>query len=197
MTLEEYNKRLTDAVREVETSLGTTMVKLGNESLTLIRKRVQESGINAEGKGFAQYSQKPMLANCSSMTTSACSQIAGSKQKRRDLKWVTLQRGGKNIRLFEIAGGYKKFREIHGRQTDRTDFTFFGRLWGSMHILSNTSEHDGGLVTVGPNTEEEMKVLQGNVNKRGQILDLSPDEITQLASDFKLDTLQIMRNHGL
>ena len=66
-----------------------------------------------------------------------------------------------------------------------------------MHILSSKSEHDNGVVVVGPTTEEEMNKLKGHVNKRGQILDLSRDEISQLARDFKIDTLKIFRDNGL
>ena len=58
--------------------------------------------------------------------------MPGSKQKRRELKWVTLQRGGRNIKLFELPGGYKEFRDIHGRQTDHVDFTFTGKMWGNI-----------------------------------------------------------------
>ena len=197
MTLMEFNKKLGDTVNSVESSLGDTMVKLGSSALTLIRQRVQETGTNAEGNKYAPYSKKPMLANCTSMTTSACSRVAGSKQKRKELKWVTLKRGGKNIRLFEIKGGYNEFRQLHGRQTDHTDFTFYGKMWGSMQIISTPAEHYSGLVTIGPSTDEEMKKLQGNVNRRGQILDLSNAEITQLTEIFKLSTLKIIRGKGL
>ena len=71
MTLEEYNRKLEQATGDISNALGETMVKLGTEALTLIKKRVQETGKNAEGKDFPPYSQTPMLANCSSMTTNA------------------------------------------------------------------------------------------------------------------------------
>lgn len=197
MTPKEFNQRLQNTINGVESSLGNTMVKLGSTALTLMRQRVQETGINAEGNKYAPYSKKPMFANCKSMTTSACARIAGSKQKRKELKWVTLKRGGKNIKLFEIKGGYNEFRQLHGRQTDHTDFTFYGKMWGSMKIISNPAEHQSGIVTIGPSTDEEMKKLQGNVNRRGQILDLSNAEITQLTEIFKISTLRIIRDKGL
>lgn len=197
MTLKEYNERLKKAVSDVETSIGETMVKLGSSALALIRQRVQETGTDAAGKKFNSYSERPALTNRTAMTTSAYSKIAGSKTKRRDLKWVTLQRGGRNIKLFQLDNGYKQFRELHGRQTNFVDFTFFGSMWGNIGIISNKSQHDSGLVTIGPATDEEMKKLEGNVKRKGQILDLSDEELSSLAKDFELDTLRIMRNNGL
>jgi len=197
MTLKEYNERLEKVLRDTETRLGNTMVKLGSEALTLVRQRVQETGKNAEGQRYPNYSSDPMLTNCSAMTTSACSRIAGSKNKRKELQWVTLKRSGKNIKLFELKQGYKQFRELHGRRTDFVDFTFTGKMWGNMHILSSKSDHDNGTVIVGPTTEEEMNKLKGNVNRRGQILDLSRDEITQLSNDFKIDIVKIFKDNGL
>jgi hypothetical protein len=197
MTLEEYNKNLEKSMMDMELSLGNTMVKIGQSALVKIKQRVQEEGKNADGKDFPPYSQKPMLANCSSMTTGACSQIAGSKSKRRELKWVTLQRGGRNIKLFEIEGGYKKFRELHGRQTDHVDFMFYGSMWGDITILSNNSQHNSGVVVIGPKTSEQMKKLEGNTKRKGTILDLSEKELIELAGTFKVDTLQILRNNGI
>ena len=131
------------------------------------------------------------------MTTSACSSIAGSKTKRKELKWVTLQRGGKNIRLFELPGGYKQFREIHGRQTGFVDFTFTGKMMGSIHILSNPSQHSQGVVVIGPNTDEEQKKMAGNEKRKGEILNLSDSEIKEIADMFKVDTLKVFRDNGL
>ena len=94
MTWDQYNREFDKAVVDVQKQQGQTMVYLGGDALSLLKQRVQEEGVNAEGKRFEDYSKKPMLANCSSMTKSACSRIAGSKTKRKELSWVTLERGG-------------------------------------------------------------------------------------------------------
>ena len=196
MTLKEYNERLSDALRDVETSLGETMVKLGTEALTLIKRRVQETGTNAEGNKFRAYSTDKMYVGSKQMNASVAKSFFG-KENNKKHDWVTLQRGGKNYRLAVLKGGYEEFRKMHGRRTDITDFTFYDKMWGSMHIISNKTEHNSGTVVIGPATDEEMNKLKGNVDKRGQILDLSDEEITGIANRFKLDTLRIMRNNGL
>lgn len=198
MTPEELDRRFEKTINDIQGSeFGKLMVYAGQDALSLIRRRVQEEGTNAEGQKYTPYSVKPMLANCSSMTTNACGRIAGSKQKRRELKWVTLHRGGKNIRLFELPGGYKQYRDIHGRQTGYVDFTFTGKMWGNVKIVSDNSEHNGGIVRIGATTELDKKKLEGNTARRGPILKLSQSELSYLSGRFNMGITQIFHNNGL
>lgn len=198
MTPEELDNRFEKVISDIQsTEFGKLMVYAGNDALTLIRRRVQEEGTNAEGQQYKPYSTKPMLANCSSMTTNACSRVAGSKQKRKELKWVTLQRGGKNIRLFELPGGYKEFRDIHGRQTGHVDFTVSGKMWGNIKVISDNTEHNGGIVRIGATTELDKNKLRGNTDRRGAILKLSQGELNYISERFAMGITQIFHNNGL
>lgn len=198
MTSEELDRRFEKTINDIQgNEFGKLMVYAGQDALALIRRRVQEEGVNAEGQMYKPYSTKPMLANCSSMTTGACGRVAGSKQKRRELKWVTLQRGGKNIKLFELPGGYKEFREIHGRQTEYVDFKFTNRMWNDIKVVSNNTEHNSGVVRVAATLELEKKKLEGNTARRGSILKLSPGELNTLSSRFNMGLTQIFHNNGL
>lgn len=197
MTLEEYNREFNAAVKDIENSTAKTMVYLGQDALAAIKERVIKEGVNAEVSKYAPYSTKPTLTNCSAMTTSACSRVAGSKTKRKELKWVTLQRGGKNIKLFELPGGYKQFREIHGRQTDHVSFYFNGRMWSNIGIVSNHSDHQNGTVIIAAKTEEDAKKLEGNTKRKGEILDLSETEIIKLEERFNLKVVEIFKEHNL
>jgi hypothetical protein len=197
MTWDEYNREFDRAVVDVQKQQGQTMVYLGNDALSLLKQRVQEEGKDAKGKQFDPYSTTPTLTNCSAMNTSACSRIAGSKTKRRELSWVTLERGGKMVKLFELPGGYKQFKELHGRQTGHVDFTFTGRMWNNIGIVSNAGDHNAGTVIIGAKTEEDKKKLEGNTKRKGEILDLSQSEIDTLKERFNLKVLQVFKEHNL
>ena len=110
MTAEEAIKYMNNITVETVGEFGVVMLQVAQSANTLMKQRIVETGMDADGKPFAPYSTKPMLANCSSkyMSAAVCGQLAGSKEKRRELKWVTI----KNAKLFEIDGGYKEFREI-------------------------------------------------------------------------------------
>jgi hypothetical protein len=198
MTPQELDNRFDKVINDIQSNeFGKLMVYAANDALILIRRRVQEEGTNAEGQKFTPYSVKPMLANCSSMTTGACNRVAGSKKKRKEMKWVTLQRGGKNIRLFELPGGYKQYRDVHGRQTDHVDFTFTGKMWGNIKVVSNNTEHNNGVARIAATLELDKKKLEGNTARRGPILKLSQSEINYLSGRFNMGITQIFHNNGL
>lgn len=197
MTLDEYNREFNDAVKDIENSIAKNMVYLGQDALAAIKERVIQEGVNAEGQKFTPYSTRPTLTNCSAMTTAACSRIAGSKKKRKELSWVTLERSGRKIRLFVLPGGYKQFRELHGRQTDHVSFYFNGRMWSNIGIVSNQGDHQNGTVILAAKTEEDARKLEGNTKRKGDILDLSLEEQNRLIERFNLETLNIFKEHNL
>jgi hypothetical protein len=194
MTPEELIKSYDKTIRDMQSSpRGDIMLKVGVTANTMIKKRVINTGVDAKGNKYKPYSTKPMLANCSSMTGSACSKIAGSKDKRKELQWVTL----KGHKLFEIDGGYKEYRELHGRQTDHVDFSFTNSMWSDVNVISNTGDHIKGVAIIGAKQEKEKKKLEGNTKRRGDILDLSKTEIDELMRLYNIGTLQIFKNNGL
>lgn len=196
MNADEAITRIQFIVDKTVSDWGTVMLEVAETANTLIKDRIISRGVNAEGEQFPPYSTTPMLANCSSMTQSACNAKTGSKEKRKELKWVTLKRGGKNVRLFELAGGYKEFRELHGRQTGFVDFAFSGRMWADVHVVSGDDEHKIGRARISTLSEEQMKKLAGNTERKGTILDLSTDETFNLARLIEGRLTEMWRQQG-
>ena len=164
------------------TERGSIMIKMANEALILNRQRVQEKGQNADGSAYKPYSTKPMLAGRTGMTTSAYSSIAGSKDKRAELEWVTY----KGRKLFELPGGYKQFRELHGRQTGFVDFTLSGRMWNNVKLVSDRAELNSGVAVIKATEELSKKKLEGNTKRRGEILGLSKSEEERLSDIYEV-----------
>ena len=191
MTPEVYDKMMTKTIRELER--GDAMPKIAAEAVRMIKQRVQQTGTNAKGSKYAPYSTNRMLTNCSTMTLSACSKIAGSKAKRKELDWVTIN----GHRLFNLPGGYKQYRQLHGRQTNFVDFSFTNAMWNDINVISKESDHKRGIAVIGAKQEIEKKKLAGNTKRRGDILDLSPKEINELYELYNLNSLKIFRQNGL
>lgn len=191
MTFDELDKVFERAIERSRTDYSTTMVKIGNDALAMIKRRVQETGINADGEKFDSYSTKKMYVGCKGMNESVCRSFFG-KENNKKHDWVTIKRTykegpnkGKKIKLAVLEGGYKKFRELHGRQTTHVDFTFSGAMWGGISIISSASEHSSGVVKIGGLIDEVKEVLRGNVSKRGPILELNRDELKTLTEIYK------------
>lgn len=115
------------------------------------------------------------------MTVAVCNQLTGSKEKRKDLKWVTIKKADKAARLFELDGGYKEFRDLHGRRTDIVDFNFSGEMWANIQVVSSDAEHEQGHARISTLSDEENKKLAGNTERKGEILMLSNGEVEQVS----------------
>jgi hypothetical protein len=171
MKSEEAIKHMDQIIAESVNEFGVVMLQVAQSANTLMKKRIVETGLDAEGKPFPPYSTKPMLANCSSkyMSKAVCTDLSGSKEKRAELKWVTV----KGAKLFEIDGGYKEFRDLHGRRTDIVDFTWTGEMMGNIQVVSSESEHKTGLARISTLSDAENLKLSGNTDRKGEILALS------------------------
>jgi hypothetical protein len=172
---------------------GNIMIKMANEALILNRQRVTEQGKDDEGASYKAYSKDPMLAGRTGMTTSAYSSIAGSKKKRKELDWVTV----KGHKLFELPGGYKQFRELHGRQTGFVDFVFTGRMWNNIKLVSDQGELNSGVAVIRPTEELQKKKLAGNTERRGDILALSKAEEQRLSDIYSVWIEGALRKYKL
>lgn len=196
MKPEEATTRINFITDKTITDWGNVMLEVAQSANAMLKERIIKTGQNAEGEMFDPYSTTPMLAGYSSMTKKAYNKVAGSKKKRKELNWVTLNRGGKNIRLFELAGGYKEYRELHGRQTNFVDFAFSGRMWADVQVVSGDDEHKLGRARISTLSEEQMKKLAGNTERKGTILDLSTDETNALARIIEKRLTDLWRQQG-
>jgi hypothetical protein len=195
MTFPELDKNFNNVVRDLTGSYnGVIMVKVGLEATRLIKTRVQETGINAEGKKFPAYSTKDTLVGCKTfLQKSACATLLGLKAKRKELEWRTVN----GHRLAILPGGYKKIRELEGRQTNHVDFSVTNSMWNDINIISKTGDHNKGTVIIGAKQQKEKDKLKGNTERKGEILDLSHKEIDELKNTYGLQVLQIFKNNGL
>jgi len=183
ITLLQLSQRLQGMAGYLEgPELGNVMVKMASEALALNKQRVQETGKNAKGESFDKYSTKPMLSGSKNMTKSAFNSIAGSKKKRAELDWRTVN----GHSLFVIPGGYKQFRELHGRQTGFVDFTLSGRMWNNIKLVSDRAELNSGVAVIKATEELSKKKLEGNTKRRGEILGLSKSEEERLSDIYEV-----------
>lgn len=195
MDYPEYNKRVDGVIKDLQAGAhAEVMVKLAISALTLIKERVQETGVNAKGQKYKPYSTKPMLIGSKSFLQKAAAQsVFGSKEKRKNLEW----RKVKGHSLAILPGGYKQLRELQGRQTDHVDFSVTNSMWNDINVISKSTDHVKGVAIIGAKQDKEKKKLEGNTKRRGDILDLNQKEIEDLKLTYNLGILNIFRENGL
>jgi hypothetical protein len=179
---------------------GVIMIKLASDALALLKRRVQEKGEDPNGNKYRPYSTKPTLIGRKTFVEQkVADQLLGSKDKRKKLDWVKVK--GHNLAI--LPGGYKKIRDLQGRQTGFVDFTFTGRMLGNakmtgdIKLISDRSELNSGVARIAPTQEIEKKKLSGNTERRGEILGLSKQEETILAGEYETWVGNLLRKRGL
>jgi hypothetical protein len=185
--LGDFIRRFDATILDIEHDQGKLLLEAAMDAKATVIKRIIETGINHEGGRFGSpnnpggYSRKPMLVNGSSFwKKSGNESIAGSKEKRKELKWVTIKKGGRTIKLYELEGGYEQFRQLQGRQTAHVDFSYTGRMWANTDIISKSENK----VVIGAQSEENRKKMEGLTERFGTILALNDVEIDTLRDNY-------------
>ncbi len=151
---------------------------LGATALTMINKRVRRSGIGPDGSNYKPYSSKPTLIGAKSFVTkAAANSVFGSKEKRSELQWFTVN----SHRLAVLPGGYKQIRQIEGRQVQFKDFERTSEMWKSIHVLGTQGSGSRFITTIGTENKLSNMKLSANVDREGkEILKLTTQEETEL-----------------
>lgn len=184
MKADKAIKHMTEIINESVFEFAEVMLQAAQTGNTLMKQRITETGKDAEGNYFPPYSTKPMLVNCSTkyMNAAVCNSLTSTKEKRAELKWVTLKNGDRSIRLFELEGGYKEFRNLHGRRIDFVDFVWSGELMGNIQVVSDNGEHRSGRARISTLSDEKNEILSGLTDKKGEILMFSESEINEVSA---------------
>ncbi|MDD2285547.1 MAG: hypothetical protein PHU98_06130 [Mariniphaga sp.] len=125
-----------------------------------IRDRVENTGISAKGNTFKGYSTKPTLVGASSFYNQGPkNMLFGTKEKRKELMWITIKGNGKNYRLAIMPGGYKEIKRLDGGRTNYRDFRRTGEMWLGYGIKASKGKNT---VVVGGRKEESQNKINWN-----------------------------------
>lgn len=69
-------------------------------------------------------------------------------------------------------------------------------MWANINVVSGDDEHKAGRARISTLSEEEMKKLAGNTERKGVILDLSSDETYKLARMIEKRLTDMWRQQG-
>lgn len=92
---------------------------------------------------------------------------------------------------------YKDFKQKEGKYRGFVDFTFSGRMFNNIKIMSPKNELDQGIAVIKATTPEESEKLSKNTKSRGDILALSDSEVEKLTKQYEQGILNIWRKNQL
>jgi hypothetical protein len=146
----------------LESEMGNAFIATCEDAVQMIKDRVQEFGVNAEGVNYRDY----------------------TKQYKRFKQGLVKHRP--ETKNKNNSNKYKGY----------TDFSFTNRMWTSVGIVSSTAEANEGKVVIsakGTNRD----ILGYNVDRFGQILDLSDIEIAELQDAYVQRINEVFTHAGL
>lgn len=168
-------------------------------AVSKIHNRVVMTQKNFMGGSFSAYSRKPMLTSGQTEKSKRVWRaMASSKAKRRQLDWVTIRSGGRNVHLFELPGGYAQLRQLEGYSNTRKSFEFTTQMWrgfGVKRIKKSTNEIT---VTLGGRNIESQNKIDWNSQREGvNIVNISDKELRELAGMVDEEIQRYVNKLGL
>jgi len=200
MTPDEAAKRFRKLLDMINRDLPVYIKEtVAHDASAAVARRVQETGKNYLGNSFKPYSTKPMLTSGTTSKSKAIwNQLASSKTSRRELDWVTIKRRGKNIRLFELKGGYKEMRRRETLQTGYKDFSFSQVMWNSYGVKRTVNSKGKVVVTIGGKTQDSQDRIDWNSKREGvEIINISDQELKKLAKNMDKQIQKYINKVGL
>lgn len=196
MNIDEFNnrlKRLANTIEQFAKEKAETAAKI--DVIGGARKRMNDKGELPKG-GTLNYSTKTMLIGSKSFLNAQGNPSESIfkrfiKEEKPDA--VKMPNGAI---LYELKGGYKRLRELEGRQTKFISFNRTGQLWREYAIISRYDSDTGWKVVIGiPSSKTlEKKKLENSYKRAGQnILKWNDAEGKRIQENFKKDVIKYTR----
>lgn len=163
MTMDEFARKLQREARELNSATSKALREAAGKSTARIAVRVFDNGLNGNNISIGSYSTKDMLVGASNW----------AKQSARDAffrskpPFRTILTRGRRQPLAVLEGGYKRFRELNGRQSSRVDLSFTGNLQKDFGLFDAVNA-EGGVEQGFKRTENVAKAL-GAFDKYGNV----------------------------
>lgn len=162
--------------KAIDKTTADQLVELNAMRGVMIR-RVFLRGQNSAGQSIGSYSTEPILVGGKSFSnlkgqaksSKAINKIFATKAARKKQKWVHVK--GKNLVVLEQ--GYKEYRELLGRKTDKVNLDLTGDLRGSL-IVGKTKS---GTLALGIRDLKNKKKRQNIELKYGRVFTPTDQEL--------------------
>jgi hypothetical protein len=124
-------------------------------------------------------------------------QVASSANVLMKQRIVERGLNASNAKFPDYTPKYKKYKTEKGHYRGFVDFTFSGKTWSNVQVVSSEAEHQKGRARIGAMSEESNDILSGNTEKKGTILDLTEQEITDLSEMMENALVEVWHKNGL
>ena len=169
-----FATRIKLAAEAINAQRENESILIGRETVALIRNRVQNDKLNAEGQPFGQYSRA--LVPQWFFYNKALSLGADRRLKTGD--WFV---------------SYEDWRDMNNLNTGDINFTFSGDMWRNTGVTSVKSTNNSTTVTIGGQTTRAQNIQEWQEPRYGNILEANEEE-KQLIYDAHAERINKILN---
>lgn len=173
MSTPEYQQRVSDLIARLKAEAPLIALKLAQSGLSVVKNRSIQDGITVDG-AYAEYSTKPVF--------------------KSSFKKKTLNQAGAAYAASGGKGTWGELRSVQGRKADKANLFYSGRMWTSLHIVSQEQNGNRYSVLVGPSDQASAQILAGNLKRYGNFLAHTKQEIDNLEEDTHAEIDDIIRS---
>jgi hypothetical protein len=170
MTPKEFEIAIRESITPAKTRI--LVNRAGAQGMAIIDTRTRRGEFTGGSLKSTGYSTKAMILTGSRgfRYESGSASLLSNSLSKSDYIWRVIN--GRTVPL--LIGGYKKYREITGRRTDRVDLTFTGDMLRSLRYEVG---HNAAVIRPGP---DQMAKAAGTDAKR-EWMNLTNDEQDAIA----------------
>ena len=200
MKVDEAVKRFAQLRKMIERELPVFIhQRIAHNAVSMIQNRVVQTQRDYMNRSFSRYSERPMWTTGTTEKSDRVRRaVAGSKAKRRQLQWITVQHKGQNIRLFKLEGGYAEMRRIEGFSNTNKSFEFTGQMWRGFGVKRVQKTKGSVTVTIGGRDKRSQELIDENSKREGvNIVNISDEELEKLAKQIDKELQRYVDRVGL
>jgi hypothetical protein len=161
-------------IRVLEVQQNSISVGLFDLQADLLQ-RIFKDGLDSDGQAIGSYSTKPFYASKGN------SQVRSSSIKPKGKNGQVKFANGKTRKTQYMAGGYKEYRSVVGRQNTKVDLALTFALRGSIQVGTTANGS-----TLSFNNDKELKKAEGNEKRFNKTI----FDATKLELDTFVDNYQ-------
>lgn len=172
--------------------------QIGLSLVTIIRRRTNEEGkfLPGSSDNASEYSTNPFVLPLSALNKSLGNKVitkaANNKSKQFDpTNFQLFMSNTGNVWVF-VRGGYKKIRELAGKDVSKVSLTWSGRYLRDLSVLSANFNEFKTITEIGWKSAENQKLARiheqlgaGKSKRKHKILGLTEKELDVVGKDVK------------
>jgi hypothetical protein len=157
MNIEDFVNNIGGMISELISTREEESIIIANDTMALVRNRIQNDKEDADGTEFGQYSETVVPR----WMLKGKSLSDGAEEKVKKGAWFQ---------------SYVDLREANNLPTDAINFTFSGDLMRNLGIVTIKNTQYATTVSLGGQTTRAAEILSHQAERHGNILSVSEDE---------------------